>query len=242
MTPAILCIGGMDSSGGAGLLRDSATIEALGGRMRAAVTAVTAQDDGGLRANLPLPVESVLAQIASAGPVQAVKIGMLGTAPITRAVAQALPEGFRVLDPVLASSSGFALLEPEGIGCLLSDLLPRMDLVTPNLPELYALARHLGCSSDDTAAAARVLLGTGAGAVLVKGGHSEGADSVDTLYRPELEERHFPAPRVDAALRGTGCRLASAIACGMARGDPLESAVAAAKAHVHAALRAARRI
>lgn len=240
MTPRILCIGGMDSSGGAGLLRDSATIQALGCAIRVAVTAVTAQDTHAVTASHPIPIDTIRAQIAHAGPVQAVKIGMLCTSDIVRTVAQALPEGFRVLDPVLLSSSGYPLLDARGVDTLLTELMPKMNLLTPNLPELIALARRSGCETEDRDTCVRALLDQGARAILVKGGHAGGTQSVDYLYSGVSPPVRFSAPRVQATLRGTGCRLASAIACEAANGTPLDQAVQKAKAYVHKALRTAK--
>ena len=239
MSQAILCIGGMDSSGGAGILRDAATITAMGGMIRAAVTAVTAQTDRAVTSVHPVPALNVVVQIACSGPVGAIKIGMLGTAEIVRAIPDVLPNVPCVLDPVLLSSSGHPLLEDSGFEALLSDLLPHVDLVTPNLPELTAMAARLGYMGNDAAQAAEALLGAGAPAVLVKGGHGTGEHSVDILFRKSHEPRVFAAPRVAASLRGSGCRLASAIACGLAGGEGLVPAIKVAKSHVHAALMAA---
>ena len=119
MSKAILVIGGVDSGGGAGILRDYSTARNLGVQVRVAVTAVTAQDDEGVHALHPMPPEIVAAQIASTGPVGAVKIGMLGTAAIVAAVVQALPAAVPVvLDPVLRSSSGHDLLDSQGLHAL----------------------------------------------------------------------------------------------------------------------------
>ena len=241
MTGVVLAIGGMDSSGGAGLLRDAATVAALGRQMRAAVTSVTAQTDQTVAASHPMPAEVVLAQIASAGPVDAVKIGMLGTAEIVRALAPALPQAPCILDPVLLSSSGHSLLEDTGVSHLLNDLLPRVDLLTPNLPEVFSLASRLGYHGKDPAEAARPLLQTGLRAVLVKGGHATGEESVDLLFRRGQAPLSFAQPRLNATLRGTGCRLASAIACEVAKGAQREAAILAAKAFVHRELTSAAR-
>lgn len=236
MKPRILCIGGMDSSGGAGLLRDSATVEAMGGTACVAVTAVTAQNDHAVTANHPVPEPCVAAQIAAAGQVQATKIGMIGTQAIARLLARSVGDGFVVLDPVVMSSSGHSLMDPGTIDVLMSDLLPKVDLITPNLPELSALARHVGEGGEAPLVQARALLQAGVGAVLVKGGHGTGDHSVDTLVTRTDPPRNVAAPRIDATLRGTGCRLAAAIACAIAKGARLETAIQTGKAHVHAAL------
>jgi len=232
----VLCIGGLDSSGGAGVLRDSATVHALNGTARVAVTAVTAQSDRAVTAVHAVPPKVVTDQIAIAGPVSAVKIGMLGRAGIVEAVAAAVPRAPCVLDPVLMSSSGHMLLDDLGVTALLDRLLPKVDLLTPNVPELAALARRLGVPEGDHSACVERLLQRGCGAVLVKGGHAEGPVSVDHLYRRGVPCVAFTAPRIDATLRGTGCRLASAIAVHLAQGASLVDAVTAAKHHVHDAL------
>jgi len=240
---AVLMIGGMDSSGGAGLLRDCAVAADFGVFSRVAVTAVTAQTDRAvLRADICAP-QMVQAQIRAAfqqGPVAAVKIGMLGNAVVVRSVAKALRAELPVdgaasvpvvLDPVIESSSGKALLDGAGIRAL-SELLPLVDLVTPNLPELARLGQVLGV--EDPVAA---LLQAGAGAVLVKGGHDSGAEAVDRLVTSD-QATTFAAPRLAGARRGTGCTLAAAIACGLSVGQSLSEAVKQAKAHVTAYLRA----
>ncbi|MBU1277594.1 MAG: hydroxymethylpyrimidine/phosphomethylpyrimidine kinase [Alphaproteobacteria bacterium] len=240
MSGVVLCIGGLDSSGGAGVLRDSATVHALGGTARVAVTAVTAQSDHAVTAVHAVPPKVVTEQIDIAGPVSAVKIGMLGTVGIVEAVAATLPRAPCVLDPVLMSSSGHMLLDDPGVTALLERLLPKVDLLTPNVPELAALARRLGVPEGDHGACVERLLQRGCGAVLVKGGHAQGTASVDHLYRRDIPVVAFTAPRIDATLRGTGCRLASAIAVHIAQGASLVDAITAAKHHVHGELVLAR--
>lgn len=231
MSVAVLCIGGIDSSGGAGVLRDFATAAELGVPARVAVSAVTAQTDQVVTAVQMVAPEVLKAQIAAAfaqGPVGAVKLGMLGTAEIVHSVFAALPRAVPlVLDPVIAASSGRALLEPAGLSALL-DLMPRVTVVTPNLPELSLLAGRLGVVVDQ---AAEALLERGVGAVLVKGGHATGAEAVDHLITAE-GTLPFASPRLPGDRRGTGCSLATAIACGLARGQRLAEACTAAKAHV----------
>lgn len=221
---AVLAIGGTDLSCGAGLARDLAVIGAHGLQARLCVTAVTAQGAGGVTASHPLPAKVIAAQIASAGPVAAIKTGMLANAAVIGALKE-LPEAPLVIDPVLRSSSGAALLDPAGIAAL-RKLFPRAALLTPNRPEAEALT---GETTPDAQAAA--LMRQGAQAVLIKGGHAEGAKATDLLFTANT--RHsFSAPRLPGTRRGTGCTLASAIACQLAQGAPLEQAVAAAKAYL----------
>lgn len=231
---AVLCIGGLDSSGGAGLLRDAATVAGLGVAVRAAASAVTAQGPGGVAAVQPVDPATLAAQIAAAGPVAAVKTGMLCDAARVRAVAAALPDAPLVLDPVLAASSGRALLDPGGVAAMLDLLVPRAALVTPNGPERDALAALLGVAPADLPAA---LLDRGCGAVLVKGGHGGGPSCEDVLHDAG-GRRRFRAPRLPGGARGTGCTLASAVAARLARGGGLAEAVADARAVVRARIRA----
>ncbi|AJE45442.1 bifunctional hydroxymethylpyrimidine kinase/phosphomethylpyrimidine kinase [Celeribacter indicus] len=240
MNAPVLFVGGLDSSGGAGILRDCATAAELGAPARVAATAVTAQTDQAVSALHPVPSETVVAQIAAAGAVGAVKLGMLGAAEIVAAVARSLPETPLVIDPVLRSSSGRDLLDPAGRAALVELLVPRCDLLTPNLPELGALGRHLGTAGES--ATVEALMRRGCRAVLVKGGHAAGGAVVeDRLHRPGMPVQRFCAPRVDATLRGTGCQLASAVAVHLSRAVPPAEAVGRAKAQMQRRFEAAAR-
>lgn len=241
MTAApVLFIGGLDSSGGAGVLRDAATATQLGARYRVALTAVTAQSDQRVSAVHQVPVAVLADQIAIAAEsgLGAIKIGMLGWADTVIAVARSLPEVPLVLDPVLCASSGRALIDSAGLAAVLRHLVPRATALTPNLPELAVLGAALGLGHD--AAEADIvtgLLALGCGAVLVKGGHAaDPALCEDRLYQPGLPPQRFSAPRLPGTARGTGCELASALAIGLARAQPLETAVERAKALVLARL------
>jgi hydroxymethylpyrimidine/phosphomethylpyrimidine kinase len=236
---AVLVIAGTDSSGGAGLTRDVATLAHFEVEALCAVTAVTAQTDSAVMAVGKLPAPLVSMQIASAlatGRVRAIKVGMLGDAGIVAAVGAALPPRERVplvLDPVLAASSGGELLDSAGRAALRVQLLPRATLLTPNIGEAAAL---LGTSPAITAqeiiAQGRALCALGAAAVLMKGGHAPGALATDWLIATAGSERSFSAPRVMSERRGTGCALASAIAAGLAAGLGLAAACEQAKRHV----------
>lgn len=234
MTAPVLFIGGMDSSGDAGLLRDTATALTLDMPYRVAVTAVTAQSDARVGAVLPMPPDMVAAQIVLAGEggISAVKLGMLANGAIVQAVADTLPQGVPVvLDPVLQATSGRQLLDEDGRSALLELLLPRTGLLTPNLPELGILARCLGLAAPDEASVAAALLARGVGAVLVKGGHDCATDFCeDRLHRSGQTVASFCGRRWPANLRGTGCQLASAIAVGLSIGMSLDDAVSAGKA------------
>ncbi|NDW04286.1 bifunctional hydroxymethylpyrimidine kinase/phosphomethylpyrimidine kinase [Jiella pacifica] len=235
---AVLVIGGTDSSGGAGLAADIRTAAAHAVDARLAVTAVTAQSDARVGDVETMPPALVAEQVAMAledGRVSAVKIGMLGNEAIVAAVVDALSRfgGPIVLDPVIAASSGGQLLSEAGIATMTGRLLPITALVTPNLPELDILSGLISVPPGaDTDRKAHALLNAGAGAVLVKGGHGEGRDAVDILYRTGRSPIRFASPRIAATLRGTGCALATAIACRLASGDTLEAACEGAKAFV----------
>jgi hydroxymethylpyrimidine/phosphomethylpyrimidine kinase len=245
--PTVLAVAGSDSSGGAGLAADLLAAEALGARLRWAVTAVTAQTDQAVGAVHTLPPALVCRQIEMAlgdGAVASAKLGMLGNAACAHAVAEALRDfAVRrpvVIDPVLLSSSGATLIDAAGVAVLIEELLPMAALVTPNRPELEHLARCLGASPADTVAQqAAFLMRAGARAVLVKGGHAGGPEATDLLFeRHRSEPAGFSSPRVDARMRGTGCRLATAIAVRLARGEGLAASCASAKAYLHSLLAA----
>ncbi|MCD2173411.1 hydroxymethylpyrimidine/phosphomethylpyrimidine kinase [Rhizobium sp. C4] len=307
----VLIVAGSDSSGGAGIARDVETVTMFGLKAAVAITAVTAQSNRRVTAVQAMEPALVMAQIEAAlegGEIRAVKIGMLANAGIVAAVADMLerhPHLPVVLDPVLASTSGRTLLEPEGVRLMISRLLPRGDLVTPNVPELAMLT-----GLKDTNAAMERLLALGIRAALIKGGHAndpvdetalrsetapqsppstpgetcrakrgdEGAACServaspssgpsghllpkgrsgslqraprsasnigicsDLLIRPDLPALAFESPRYPGTLRGTGCMLASAIACGLAAGRDLEASIRVAKVYVTQAFREVQR-
>ena len=230
----ILAIGGTDSSGGAGLTRDTAMAAELGVSVRPVVTAVTVQTNEAILAVHPCPpqgaADQARAALATLPRPGAVKIGMLGSAAVAEAVEAALPAGLPiVLDPVLKASSGGTLMAADGFGALLR----RAALVTPNLAELELLSGVQGSLEAQAAA----LLAQGVQAVLVKGGHGTGAESIDFLFTADHAPVPFAAPRLEVSRRGTGCSLATAIACHLARGDSLQEACRQGKDAVHRWLR-----
>ena len=231
---SVLLVAGLDSSAGAGLARDLAVLADHGLSARVAATAVTAQDASGACRVHPVPAAMVAAQIRAAGPLRAVKLGMLANAAIVAAVADALADVSAdapvILDPVLATSAGVPLLDTAGRAALITRLLPRAALLTPNLLEAALLTGlHPGAAPDRLAAA---FFAMGARAVLLKGGHAEGPEAVDWLLRPGAAPLAFRAPRHPGTRRGTGCTLASAIAAELARGHDLPAACAAARRYV----------
>jgi len=203
------------------------------------VTAVTAQSDSGVTAVYPVPPDTVRAQIETAlatGRVGAIKIGMLGTRAIALAVAACLPAREQVpmvLDPVLASSSGAALLDAGGREALRENLVPRATLVTPNIREAAALlGTEPATTEEELLRQARAWLALGPAAVLIKGGHGSGSEAVDLLVSTGCSPRRLVASRTAKTQRGTGCALASGIAAGLAAGLELGDACARAKHHV----------
>lgn len=242
MPARLLIIAGSDSGGGAGIQADIKTAAALGVYAMTAVTAVTVQDTVRVHAIHPVPAAIVRDQIACVLEdmgADAIKIGMLGSRETVETVADVLA-GYSslpiVLDPVLASTSGTALIDADAIDIMTSRLFPLAALVTPNLLEAERLA---GMSTGDEAqiiAAARRLRAFGAKAVLVKGGHAEG-ECVRDILVGEHGTQIFEAPRIATrSTHGTGCTLSTAMACGLANGLLLEEAVATAREFVRTAI------
>jgi hydroxymethylpyrimidine/phosphomethylpyrimidine kinase len=236
---AVLVIAGSDSSGGAGLARDVRTLARFGTQVMCAVTAVTVQSDSQVTAVHLVPPDTVRAQIDAAlatGRVGAIKIGMLGTRAIALTVAACLPPREQVpivLDPVLASSSGGALLDAGGREALRENLVPRATLVTPNIPEAAALlGAERATTEEELLRQAHAWLALGPAAVLIKGGHGSASEAVDLLVCAGRSPRRLVASRTAKTQRGTGCALASGIAAGLAAGLELGDACARAKHHV----------
>jgi hydroxymethylpyrimidine/phosphomethylpyrimidine kinase len=249
VTPIAVTIAGSDSGGGAGIQADLKTFSALGVYGASVVTALTAQNTMGVAAIHDVPAEFIAAQIDAVFSdlkVAAVKIGMLSQTATIAAVAEGLERhrpAHVVLDPVMVAASGDALLQPDAVDSLRRLLIPKARLLTPNLPEAAALL-DAPFAEDEAAmrSQAERLIALGAGAVLIKGGHGSGPDSVDLLV-----ERHtvirLPAERIATNnTHGTGCTLSSAVAAGLAKGLALTEAVRAAKRYVTAAIKAADRL
>lgn len=240
-----LTIAGSDSGGGAGIQADLKTFSALGVYGTSAITAITAQNTRGVFAVEAISPAMVSAQIAAVLddiPPQAIKIGMLASPEVVAAVAAAIRDygGAVVLDPVMVAKSGDTLLADEAEAALIESLLPRADVLTPNLPEA---ARLLGVTPERDAEAAaaqgRALLGLGARAVVMKGGHAEGPTCIDILVSA-AGVTAFEQPRLATRnTHGTGCTLSSAIAAELAKGAGLVAAVRRAQSWLHGAIRAA---
>jgi hydroxymethylpyrimidine/phosphomethylpyrimidine kinase len=247
--PSALTIAGLDPSGGAGIAADLKTFSALGVYGAAVATALTAQNTKGVFGIHEVPPDFIVAQIDAVLDdlaIGAVKIGMLAGPAATDAVAAAL-DRYRpravVLDPVMVASSGDSLLRREALGRL-RDLIARVDVVTPNLPEAAALlGTDVARDEAEMHAQAQKLVALGAGSVLIKGGHGSGPESVDLLLRAGGETLRLVAPRIATRnTHGTGCTLSAAIAAGLAKGMPLAAAAREAKAYVSTALAAADRL
>lgn len=241
--PAVaLTIAGSDSGGGAGIQADLKTFHAFGVFGTSAITAVTAQNTLGVQFVHTVPPATVLEQIRSVASdlrPAACKSGMLATREIIEAVARALRENALssyVLDPVMVASSGDRLLDAGAEAALANELIPLCTLVTPNLAEASVLTGREIRDESAMSAAAESLVGLGARAALIKGGHLEGDTVVDLLFdgervstwrRPKLRSRNT---------HGTGCTLSAAITAGLALGRPVRDAVEAALAFVHRAI------
>jgi hydroxymethylpyrimidine/phosphomethylpyrimidine kinase len=215
-TPRILIIAGSDSGGGAGIQADIKTVTMLGGHAMTAITALTAQNTLGVQAVMPVPPEMVVAQIDSVVSdigVDAVKIGMIGSPETAHAVAERLERLAVpiVFDPVMVATSGSILADEETIAAF-GRLMRLASVVTPNIPELEALGGE----------AAVLAYGCH---LLAKGGHAEGHEIVDRLLSPSGPPRELRGKRFETTdTHGTGCTLASALACGLGAGLPIGKA------------------
>lgn len=241
-----LTIAGSDSGGGAGIQADLKTFHQFGVFGTSAITAVTAQNTIGVQAWQALPVELVARQIDALAedlPPAAVKSGMLGTADIVEVVAERLDRyrfPYYVLDPVMVATSKDRLLDREAEARIASRLVPLATLVTPNLDESAILAGHDVRTPEDMERAGRALLGMGARAALIKGGHLAGNGEIVDLLVYEGGVRRVTHPRIETtSTHGTGCTLSAAIAAGLALGRGLEQAVTDALDFVHRAIAAA---
>jgi hydroxymethylpyrimidine/phosphomethylpyrimidine kinase len=237
--PAVLVIAATDSSGGAGITRDVRVLADFEIDALCAITAVTAQSDSRIVALHHVSPELIRAQVAAAfetRSVAAIKIGALGTRATVEAVVESIPQSVTipvVLDPVLVSSSGGVLLDAGGREAMLKYLFPRAKLVTPNVPEAAALLdEDIATSERVLIEQAQSLLALGPQAVLIKGGHLDGAEAVDLLVSGNHRPQRIVSERLRATSRGTGCALASAIAAGLASGLSLFQASQQAKRYV----------
>ncbi|TQN40761.1 hydroxymethylpyrimidine kinase /phosphomethylpyrimidine kinase [Blastococcus colisei] len=248
-TPTALTVAGSDPSGGAGIQADLKTFSALGVYGTAVLTALTAQNTRGVTGIHPVPAKFVGLQLRTLlddVEVHATKLGMLGTAEVVREVAAVLTErhpGPVVCDPVMVATSGDRLIDEDAVAAVRTDLLPLADLITPNAPEAAVLLGvEPGTDADDLPDQARALLDLGPRAVLLKGGHLGGEESVDVLATRDgvWTTRR---PRVaTTATHGTGCTLSAAIAALAARSRSSDwlPLVEEARDYLHRALEGGR--
>ena len=242
----LLIIAGSDSGGGAGLQADIKTACAFDVYAMTAVTAVTAQETTGVHAIHAIPASLVREQIAcclSDIGADAIKIGMLGSAATVQLVAEVLERSARnlpiVLDPVLASSSGTPLLESDAVATLKERLFPLVALVTPNTPEAEVLTGVPIHNSADMQKAGERFRALGASAALVTGGHAKG-DPVEDVLVWEQGARSFSSSRIKGRnTHGTGCTLATGIACGFAAGFNVIESIQRARGFVQQSIRTA---
>jgi len=246
MEGRVLIVAGSDSGGGAGIQADIKAVTALGRSAMPAITALNAQNTHGVHGTHPVETNFVAQQmqvVLDDLGADCIKTGMLHSVEVIETVAATLrakAEGVPlVADPVMVAKGGAKLLDDSAHAALVSCLLPLATVLTPNAPEAAALS---GIAVEDEAGqqrASEALLKLGAKAVLVKGGHVDGAEVVDLLVTPD-ETIRFADPRIDSVnTHGTGCTLASSIATGIAQDLPLRDAVARARNYVRAAIASA---
>jgi hydroxymethylpyrimidine/phosphomethylpyrimidine kinase len=238
-----LTIAGSDSSGGAGIQADLKTFQAHGVFGMTAITAVTVQNTQKVYDIQEMSPDIVKGQILCLFDditIHAVKIGMVSDVALIEVIAEALEQVDRppvVLDPVMISKSGYALLKDEAQQALVARLFPLAEVVTPNIFEAERLVGHGIGSADDMRTAAREILALGARKVVVKGGHLGDARATDVVYDGRTF-RELSSPRFDTPnTHGTGCTFSSAIAANLALGHPFFDAVARAKTYISGAIR-----
>lgn len=247
-TPTVLVIGGFDPSGGAGILLDARAVRATGAHAAGALSLMTLQDGHRFITGRPFSEKEVRANVelmVEHFDVRAVKTGALGTAEIVDVVATAVADlGLPnlVVDPVLRSTTKGDLLAPEGARRLMSHLAPSITLLTPNSQEAEILSGIPVRDLDGMRRAAAILLRSGAGAVLMKGGHLSGNTVIDLLVERDGTHQVFEHPRHGHDdVRGTGCALASLIAGHLAQGSSLPSAVTLGRAALQRGIETAYR-
>ncbi len=240
--PVVLSIAGSDPSGGAGIQADLKTFAALGVYGTAAITAVTIQNTTGVRYVHALPYDVVYDQIVAVMEdihPDVVKVGMVNDSSTIDAIASAFRQKkpkFLIVDPIMLSSSGCPLMQPDAKSLFVEKLLPQTHLLTPNLPEAWLLAEQTAEKKGTIRDAAREILSYGVESLLIKGGHSAGDEKTDILFQPSGEQT-FSAKTIETHnTHGTGCTLSSAIAAYLARGFDLPQAVGKAKEYLTNAL------
>ncbi len=243
----VLVIAGSDSSGGAGIQADIKTITMLKGYAASAITALTVQNTMGVSAIHAAPTDIIAGQIKAVLSdigADCIKLGMLFSTEIINVIADTLDvldyKGALVLDPVMIATSGDKLIDDAAIETLKSRLLPRASVITPNVPEAEVLSGISIETEEDLLEAGHLLVGMGAKAALMKGGHLNSAEEIVDILVREGHQQSWRDSRIDSNnTHGTGCTLASAVATGLAQGMPLGDAVERARAFVRGCLIAA---
>lgn len=243
----VLTIAGSDPSAGAGIQQDLKTITSMGCYGATVITALTSQNTQGVQGVMPVPSETVASQLRSLFDdlaIRAVKIGQIPTQAAARAIVSELSAYLAlhpvpvVYDPVMISTSGRALMEPDCIDYVCEQLFPLCTLVTPNLPEAEALTGHPLATTAAVMEAGTLLTSRHGTAFLLKGGHADSTEMTDHLFTAEGAHHTFTTPKISTTnLHGTGCTLSSAIATALAQGKSLPDSVSAAKAVVTDAIR-----
>jgi len=238
MLPVVLTIAGSDCSAGAGAQADLKTFTSLGVYGLTALTCVVSEVPGRVNAVVPVPPEIVADQVRILRehyPIAVTKTGMLHSRATVEAVCGVL-DGVLVVDPVMVASSGDPLIEPDAVEVYRKRLLPMAAVTTPNLNETAVLWGRPVKTPDDMREAGRTLCAEYGCAFLLKGGHL-GGEAADLLSMPGGHEEWFRAPRIEGvSTHGTGCTLSAALTAGLARGLPLNEAVAQAKRYISAAI------
>ena len=243
----VLSIAGSDPSAGAGIQQDLKTITRMGGYGATVITALTSQNTLGVQGVMPVPAETVGSQLRSVLDdlsVRAIKIGQIPNRAVARTVVSILGGHLAahpvplIYDPVMISTSGTPLMQPDCTEYVATHLFPLCTLVTPNLPEAESLTGLRLTATESVIEAGNLLVSRHTTAFLLKGGHAGTTDMTDHLFTPEGAHRTFTTPKIISAnLHGTGCTLSSAIATALARGQSLPAAVQTAKRLVTQAIR-----
>ena len=243
MKPCCLTIAGSDSGGNAGVQADLRAFHCYGLHGCTVFAALTAQNPSGVSAVRVLEPDFIAAQldaVLGVYNIRALKTGMLAVPEAIRTVAsrlRAYPDIAKVIDPVMVATSGSKLLRDDAVKALADELIPLATILTPNLPEADVLLGDgaAALTAEEKACALHARFGC---AVLVKGGHGDGAEAVDVLCDAAGRVKLFSAPRLVAPVstHGTGCSLAAALASALALGLPLDEAVASAKRYVREAI------
>ncbi|QTC42787.1 bifunctional hydroxymethylpyrimidine kinase/phosphomethylpyrimidine kinase [Bacillus sp. V3] len=237
-----LTIAGSDSGGGAGIQADLKTFQELGAYGMSAITAVTAQNTLGVHGVYPVSIEGIVQQIDAIGEdlgTDALKTGMLFSGEVIEAVSERIHHyGWNniVVDPVMIAKGGAKLLQDEAIRALKEKLLPLTSVITPNIPEAEVLTEMKISSLDDRRKAAKQLMGMGAKAVVIKGGHADDKEVIDLFFDGTTCEE-LMSPRIETLhTHGTGCTFSAAITAQLANGMSMRDAVLTAKEFIRAAI------